>query len=399
MSTSRTTDDLIRLLNISIQNLDVYAKAYAQDKSVPVAPATTFQNIDSSDECATDTDAVANVETHVNDIPKSFKEFGIRFKAIVTTVRAEATKIGVMFTSGTRPRANDIQTMTVLFIKALFCLMECTYSQTNTGKNKVLSGPSVLCKTTFKHVKEITSSILTSGVGFFTSLRDACKEGDDFPVPPAATGIVWSACDKAVHTFPERNSDCVAKSLKEIEELIDDAVDELTAEYQAAKIAARGAFDEGCSPSSNNPSDIDSNESEDDDDIWSQIELDTASCTLGMCKATGRALKTARTIFIPNCEDAGFETIMYLDALSDSAYELSSLVDDLVINMYPPQVETELLSNATSLESTVQKFLTTTQQAVHGKKLDTVDGNGTSACKILSTALSHNLEKITTLNS
>ncbi|KNC85241.1 hypothetical protein SARC_02576, partial [Sphaeroforma arctica JP610] len=299
--------------------------------------------------------------------------------------------LGVIFTSGGRPRVSDIQTMAGLFIKALLCLMECTYAQQTQSV-------SVLCKDTLAHVKRSTNNILNSGVSFFQTLRDVCKAGDSEQIPPQATAIVWSACDEALETFPARNSDAVCAMLRVIDELLQDAVEELNGEYTQAKEEASQAFDEGCNPSSTNASDADSDDEYDvQDDIWSAVELDTASATLGLCKATDKAVKTVRDRFVIYCENVGFEGVMYLDAISNVSQGLSELVDDLVICMYPPQVPATLLENAAHLEDQVQRLLTLAQKEVDGVSLD-VSKKGVQACDIVSKALTYNLENIRKTN-
>eukprot|EP00124_Ichthyophonus_hoferi_P002885 Ihof_evm5s219 gene=Ihof_evmTU5s219 len=259
------------------------------------------------DSFTTTTLTTSNDETTV-----SREEFGTQLGQVAKAIVKDSTMLSISFTAE-QPSIKEVAPLSV----RLWDRMSVIYSMGRLV-------PSTVGEALTKEYHDVVKNILVASVKYVEILQGLKGSTKDHL---AATGILWEECER-VEKLPQDNMQCVIGHMKSIESLVLDAVKEVSEELAEA-------------------AECDS----DDEDEWSEEEKKTANCVLGLVRACGQSIVRLRREQLPRLNPDVMQHVIYSDNINKAVMDMSSLVDNVSVTIYPPQSNADLLEAANHLST------------------------------------------------
>ncbi|CAG5134734.1 unnamed protein product [Candidula unifasciata] len=291
-------------------------------------------------------DADFNKEVYWNKVAAVFKILSI-----------ETTKISLAFSKKPFPSSQNTEAMVTELEKSMLTLVSVYYAL-----------PLSQGTTLHKHLQETVLQILANLQGFVSSLSE-CVMSESHSRRLQWTGGIWESVD---FTLLKDNKECTLRKLKEVSELVQDALVEME-----EAIENEGELDDFMQDSEKSNA-----------DVWSEQDKQVALSCTGMVKTMKNLLKKTQESVQKLGETDTREGVAVLDELVDLISGVNIKVDDFVCSIYAPVNYTSVVQNGKALAELTDQLLKFLRDSTLTKADDT------KWLDFLSHASTHNLDKL-----
>ncbi|KAL6112371.1 ccndbp1 [Pungitius sinensis] len=289
-----------------------------------------LRNLLNSIRCVTD--RVRDGESNASEGAFDLSNFRDALNQAVKAVSHEATKLSLAFSKPPLPSPQDVEKFSESTMKSVLSLSTVYYwlpkdqgvslrRQVRDATVEVLEGVAQL-------VEVILSSPLQS------------LSQDQL----TSTGSVWSACDHFAQ-LPQDNKAAVLMVLSDQIGVVKDAIEEVEQALSEAEDPFSDILDNDQEPRGNQ------------DTYWSEQDRLLIGPCRGLMMAAAACLRKLTSAVKANGDVTTAQNLAQLDDLADITKEISPVVDDLALCLYPPMDYSGVENNVSKLAALLKKVL------------------------------------------